>query len=79
MFISFSSLSIIPIGSLRRYANQIVHIQFYRSHDGFIELPSGLLEAKDSTSLFVSQEKVFDDLGRDLLKNAFDGQTNPPL
>ena len=49
-------------------------IEFSRSHDGFIELPSGFLESKDSISLFVSQKKVFDDLGRDLLKNAFDGE-----
>lgn len=49
-------------------------MEFSRSHDDFIELPSGLLEAKDSTSSFVSQQKLFEDLGRDLLKNAFDGQ-----
>jgi hypothetical protein len=32
-----------------------------------------VLEAQDSSSCFASQQKVFDDLGRDILKNAFDG------
>lgn len=50
-------------------------MEFSRSYDGFIELPSGLLEASDATSSFVSQQKIFDDLGRDLLKNAFDGKS----
>ncbi|CAF3182883.1 unnamed protein product [Rotaria socialis] len=45
----------------------------YWSHDGFVELPSGILEADNSLSPYASQQKVFDDLGRDVLKNAFDG------
>jgi hypothetical protein len=51
-------------------------MNFSRSHDGFIELPSGILEASNSASCFASQQKVFDDLGRDILKNAFDGKFN---
>jgi len=45
-----------------------------RSHDGFVELPSGVLEPDSNLSPYASQEKVFDDLGRDVLKNAFDGK-----
>ncbi|CAF3790803.1 unnamed protein product [Rotaria sordida] len=45
----------------------------YWSHDGFVELPSGILEADNSLSPYASQQRVFDDLGRDVLKNAFDG------
>ncbi|CAF0816111.1 unnamed protein product [Adineta ricciae] len=45
----------------------------YWSHDGFIELPSGILESKDNSSAYASQQKVFNDLGRDVIKNAFDG------
>ncbi|CAF4024613.1 unnamed protein product [Rotaria magnacalcarata] len=45
----------------------------YWSHDGFVELPSGILEADNSLSPYASQKHVFDDLGRDVLKNAFDG------
>ncbi|CAF3629264.1 unnamed protein product [Adineta steineri] len=45
----------------------------YWSHDGFVEHPSGIYQAKDSVSCYASQQKVFDDLGRDVLKNAFDG------
>ncbi|CAF4626294.1 unnamed protein product [Rotaria sp. Silwood1] len=45
----------------------------YWSHDGFVEHPSGILEADNSLSPYASQQKVFDDLGRDVLKNAFDG------
>lgn len=44
-----------------------------RSHDGFVELPSGVFEPDRSTSPYASQQKVFDDLGRNVLKNAFDG------
>jgi len=51
----------------------IIKINVSRSHDGFVELPSGMLEASNSLSFYASQQKVFDDLGRDLLKNAFDG------
>lgn len=47
---------------------------FLRSHDGFVELPSGVLEADSKISSYASQQKVFDDLGRDVLKNAFDGK-----
>ncbi|UJR22741.1 hypothetical protein I4U23_025773 [Adineta vaga] len=45
----------------------------YWSHDGFIELPSGKLEPNNSSSLYANQQKVFDDLGHDVLKNAFEG------
>ena len=45
---------------------------FPRSHDGFIELPSGMLEVDNNSSPYASQQKVFDDLGRDVLQNAFD-------
>ncbi len=45
-----------------------------RSHDGFVELPSGVFEADSKSSPYASQQKVFDDLGRDVLKNAFDGK-----
>ncbi|CAF0889778.1 unnamed protein product [Adineta ricciae] len=45
----------------------------YWSHDGFVELSSGKLEASDSSSNYASQQKVFDELGRDVLKNAFEG------
>lgn len=50
------------------------NIFLYRSHDGFVELPSGLREADKPLSPYASQQKVFDDLGRDVLKNAFDGK-----
>ena len=46
----------------------------YRSHDGFTELPSGILESKDNSSTYASQQKVFNDLGRDVIKNALDGK-----
>ncbi len=49
-------------------------INFFRSHDDFVELPSGIFEASDSFSSYASQQKVFDDLGRNMLKNAFDGK-----
>jgi len=32
-----------------------------------------VIEADNNLSLYASQQKVFDDLGRDVLKNAFDG------
>ena len=44
-----------------------------RSHDDFIELPTGVLEAKSKSSSYASQDKVFNDLGQDVLKHAFDG------
>jgi hypothetical protein len=44
------------------------------SHDGFVELPSGIYETNDPSSSYASQQKVFDDLGHDVLKNAFDGK-----
>lgn len=44
-----------------------------RSNDGYMELPSGILEADNKSSAYASQQKIFDDLGRDVLKNAFDG------
>ncbi|CAF3096199.1 unnamed protein product, partial [Rotaria sp. Silwood2] len=46
------------------------------SHDGCTEHPSGILEVNDICSFYVSQQKVFDDLGRDILKHAFDGNKN---
>ena len=49
---------------------------FPRSHDGFIELPSGILEASSSASYFASQQRIFNDLGRDILGNAFEGKMN---
>ncbi|UJR26288.1 hypothetical protein I4U23_007626 [Adineta vaga] len=45
----------------------------YWSHDEFVELPSGVLEPSSNSSPYASQQKVFDDLGRDVIKNAFDG------
>jgi hypothetical protein len=32
-----------------------------------------VLEVANNLSPYASQQKVFDDLGRDVLKNAFDG------
>jgi hypothetical protein len=38
-----------------------------------------MLEADNNSSPYASQQKVFDDLGRDVLKNAFDGKYNYEL
>lgn len=59
----------------KSFTNLLLHlsVKYFRSHDGFIELPSGILESDTPSSLYASQKKVFDDLGRDVLKNAFDG------
>ena len=46
----------------------------YWSHDNFIEEDkSGYLQPKDSSSNYASQQKVFDDLGKGVLGNAFEG------
>jgi len=34
-----------------------------------------MLEADNTSSPYASQQKVFDDLGRDVIKNAFDGKS----
>ncbi|KAI3388277.1 hypothetical protein SNEBB_000716 [Seison nebaliae] len=44
----------------------------YWSHDGYSEGGDGLLEASAGSN-YASQQKVFDDLGKGVLKNAFDG------
>ncbi|CAF1220965.1 unnamed protein product, partial [Didymodactylos carnosus] len=44
----------------------------YWSHDGFIESPTGELTAING-SQYASQQQVFDDLGRDVINNAFAG------
>ncbi|CAF3662340.1 unnamed protein product [Adineta steineri] len=54
-------------------AKQFSFDHSYWSHDGFTELPTGILEPSNSSSPYASQQKVFDDLGRDVIKNAFDG------
>lgn len=38
-----------------------------------MEQPNGYLEPKSSKSNYASQKKVFDDLGRGVLDNAFEG------
>jgi pSer/pThr/pTyr-binding forkhead associated (FHA) protein len=43
----------------------------YWSHDGFHEASDGELVADNSK--YATQQKVFDDLGQDVLKSAFDG------
>ena len=45
----------------------------YWSHDGFTEKPDGYLIPSSSSSKYASQQKVFDDLGRGVLENAFEG------
>ncbi|TNN19372.1 Kinesin-like protein, partial [Schistosoma japonicum] len=45
----------------------------YWSHDGFKTGASGLLVPDGNNSAYVSQQHVFDDLGRGLLENAFKG------
>ncbi|XP_070576240.1 kinesin-like protein KIF28 isoform X2 [Ptychodera flava] len=44
----------------------------YWSHDGYTEQPNGVLEAKPG-SKYASQQRVFDDLGKGVLDNAFKG------
>ena len=46
----------------------------YWSHDGFIEDPVSKMFEKDSpSSIYASQTLVFNDLGLDVLDNAFNG------
>lgn len=45
----------------------------YWSHDGFIVNKNGVCVPDGAASRYVSQEKVFSDLGTGILKNAFDG------
>jgi len=44
-----------------------------RSHDGFTEKEDGYLVPASSSSRYASQQKVFDDLGKGVLENAFEG------
>lgn len=48
-------------------------LNFVRSHDGFVEKPDGVLVPDTASSNYASQQKVFDDLGRGVLQNAFEG------
>lgn len=44
-----------------------------RSHDGYVEQKNGFLEASPG-SRYASQRTVFNDLGRGVLENAFEGK-----
>lgn len=72
MFISYSLYLIIHIGKIKTFETKF-NIESVRSYDGFIQHPSGIFQALDSSSSYISQQKMFDDLGREILKNAFDG------
>lgn len=45
----------------------------YWSHDGFKEDKNGIFVKDSPSSNYASQKMVFDDLGIDVLDNAFDG------
>ena len=44
----------------------------FRSHDGYVTLEDGSLEASPGTN-YASQQRVFEDLGKGVLSNAFAG------
>ncbi|CAF4431541.1 unnamed protein product [Rotaria socialis] len=58
---------------LSRERKQFSFDYTYWSHDGFIQAPSAIFQGDDISSSYNSQRKLFDDFGRDLLKNAFSG------
>ena len=46
---------------------------FLRSHDGYTVREDGYFEPSSSSSNYASQQRVFDDLGKGVLENAFAG------
>jgi hypothetical protein len=48
-------------------------VKICRSHDGFVVNKDGILEPSPGSS-YASQQTVFDDLGKGVLKNAFEGK-----
>lgn len=51
----------------------LLYLQCIRSHDGFVENENGLLVPESNKSNYACQQKVFNDLGRGVLQNAFEG------
>jgi hypothetical protein len=51
-----------------------MHLACIRSHDGFVANKNGILEPSPG-SKYASQQTVFNDLGRGVLKNAFEGKS----
>ena len=45
-----------------------------RSHDGFKTNNEGYMDQDSGSSPYASQQKVFDELGKGVLDNAFEGQ-----
>lgn len=45
----------------------------YWSFDGFKQNPDGYMAPDGPSSRYCDQKKVFNDLGQDIIKNAFDG------
>ena len=74
LLVFFRSLVLVSWRSVRTTEKTTSAFNPPRSHDGCVELPSGVLEPETGSSPYASQQKVFDDLGRDVLKNAFDGK-----